>query len=38
VIFLLFGRLMRRTSCDALEKELASLKAFCEGQPAPAAD
>ncbi len=33
----LCGWMMRKSSCDALDKELRGLKAFCESQPAPAA-
>lgn len=32
VFFALFGWMMNKSSCDALEKELQSLKAFCESQ------
>ncbi len=34
VILFLFGWLMKKSSCKALEKELNSLKSFCERQPA----
>lgn len=30
VVFALFGWMMRKSSCKALEKELAGLKRFCE--------
>lgn len=33
VFFLLCGWMMRKSSCLALDKELASLKRFCEEQP-----
>lgn len=36
VFFLLFGWLMHKSSCQALQKELNSLKQFCEQQAAPA--
>lgn len=32
VFFLLFGWLMKKSSCKATQKELESLKAFCESQ------
>jgi hypothetical protein len=37
LMLLLFGWLMKKSSCKALEKELASLKTYCEQQPAPSA-
>jgi hypothetical protein len=36
VFLALFGWMMNKSSCQALEKELQSLKAFCERQPAAA--
>lgn len=33
IFLFLFGWLMKKSSCDALRKELASLKTFCESQP-----
>lgn len=38
VIFVLFGWMMKKSSCRALEKELNSLKSFCEQQSAAAAE
>ncbi|MCA9123479.1 MAG: SRPBCC domain-containing protein [Planctomycetaceae bacterium] len=32
-MFLLFGWLMNKSSCDAVNKELQSLRRFCEAQP-----
>ena len=32
VMFALFGWAMKKSSCDALDKELASLKKYCEGK------
>lgn len=37
VFLFLCGWLMKKSSCKATEKELNSLKQFCEQQPAPAA-
>ena len=34
----LFGWLMKRSSCSALEKELQGLKKFCESQPVHAGE
>ena len=31
--FACFGWMMRKSSCNAVSKELASLKAYCESQP-----
>ncbi len=36
VMLLTMGWLMKKSSCDALQKELESLKLFCERQPADA--
>lgn len=36
-ILLLFGWLMNKSSCKAVEKELHSLKKFCEEYPGPTA-
>ena len=36
VILLVTGWLMKKSHCDATNKELASLKRFCEEQPVPA--
>lgn len=33
LMFVLFGWMMNKASCDALDKELQSLKRFCESQP-----
>lgn len=37
IFFALFGWLMNKSSCNALQKELESLKQFCERQPERAA-
>ena len=38
VMMFLMGWMMKKSSCDALQKELNNLKNFCEEQPARAAD
>lgn len=33
VVFFLFGWMMKKSSCNAIEKELRRLKGFCESKP-----